>query len=352
MGYKGFTVDGESYEVIKYEGRKKIIVQFADGGTKNVTSSQIKQKKVKDCSKGKVKVGDTFPCFNGDTVTVLEVISTTKILIRWESTGQTAYRKSGNIRQGYNKPPVSIKSGDVFKTSSSGVVEVIDYINSYKIRVKFKTTGWETYVTAQQLRNGEIRDRMLPLNCGVGIIGNVSTLNESNQVLKSYITWRNILMRCYKSTEDKNYSYRDCKVFDEWLVYPNFKVWYDLNVIEGYELDKDIFQNGTITKVYSPQTCCFIPRYVNVLLTFNQKSEDNLPNGVSRSGSNYRARCSFGAKSKYVGLYKDSEEAFQAYKTYKEFKIKEVAEELRNEGVVKDDVIQALLTFVIYPDKV
>lgn len=39
VGYKGISVEGHPYEVIKYEGRKKITIIFSNGEVKNTTST-------------------------------------------------------------------------------------------------------------------------------------------------------------------------------------------------------------------------------------------------------------------------------------------------------------------------
>lgn len=58
-------------------------------------------------------------------------------------------------------------------------------------------------------------------------------------------------------------TYEGCTVCDEWLYFSNFKKWFDENYIEGFQLDKDIIIRGN--KVYSPQTCCFVPKEINII---------------------------------------------------------------------------------------
>lgn len=78
---------------------------------------------------------------------------------------------------------------------------------------------------------------------------------------KSYKTWLEMLRRCYcpKSLE-KNPTYKDCKVCDEWHNYQNFAKWFDETYIEGHHLDKDIKGNG---KLYSPSTCTWVTQADN-----------------------------------------------------------------------------------------
>lgn len=90
-----------------------------------------------------------------------------------------------------------------------------------------------------------------------------------------------LLQRCYDIKFQHNHpTYVGCVVCDEWLHFSNFKKWFDANFVEGYDLDKDILVKGN--KVYSPDTCCFVPHEINILVrNYNRKHKQfNLPTGV------------------------------------------------------------------------
>ena len=89
-------------------------------------------------------------------------------------------------------------------------------------------------------------------------------------------------------------------------------------------LDKDILYKGN--KVYSRETCIFVPQRINTLFTKRDKSRGDTPIGVTPTSSgNYRVDCHNGyGKTIYLGTYSTREEAFQVYKNYKEKVIKEV----------------------------
>ena len=89
-------------------------------------------------------------------------------------------------------------------------------------------------------------------------------------------------------------------------------------------LDKDILHKGN--KVYSRDTCIFVPQRINNLLIKRDKMRGKDPIGVylNPSGS-YQANCNNGyGKIIYLGTYPTKEEAFRVYKEYKEKVIKEV----------------------------
>ena len=93
-------------------------------------------------------------------------------------------------------------------------------------------------------------------------------------------------------------------------------------------LDKDILVKGN--KIYSPETCCFVPNEINVLFTKKEKDRGEYPIGVSIISNKYVARCGVGnSKNKTIGSFKTPKEAFQAYKQYKEQYIKKVADKYK-----------------------
>ena len=92
-------------------------------------------------------------------------------------------------------------------------------------------------------------------------------------------------------------------------------------------LDKDILIKGN--KIYSPNTCIFVPQSINTLFIKSDKSRGNLPIGVyyKKQNKKYIAQCKINNEKKYLGSFDTSEEAFQAYKQFKEHYIKQIADE-------------------------
>ena len=97
---------------------------------------------------------------------------------------------------------------------------------------------------------------------------------------RPYSVWRNILKRCYTHYKCHQPSYDGCSIVPEWLLYSTFKKWFDANYISGYQLDKDLLAKGN--KVYSPETCCFVPQEINKLLTNRKRHRGDFYVGVSR----------------------------------------------------------------------
>ena len=94
------------------------------------------------------------------------------------------------------------------------------------------------------------------------------------------------------------------------------------------QLDKDILNKGN--KIYSPNSCIFVPTRINQLFAKADALRGDFPIGVSRSGNKFRTRLHILNGEKYLGTFNTPEEAFYAYKTFKEQYIKEVAEEYKD----------------------
>lgn len=172
--------------------------------------------------------------------------------------------------------------------------------------------------------------------CGVGLLGNATSIDCNGNVKKSYNTWKAMIHRCYNEKDHKRApTYQDCLVCDEWLYYSNFEQWWNNNYYEISNqemwLDKDILVKGN--KMYSPKTCVIVPKDINLLFVKRDAKRGDLPIGVAyfKRDKKYMASiCKFG-KQHYLGLYNTSEEAFEVYKQAKEKYIKEVAEKYKNE---------------------
>lgn len=153
---------------------------------------------------------------------------------------------------------------------------------------------------------------------------------------KSKQVWQRMKNRCYdRSWHDRHTTYIGCSVCDEWKVFANFEEWFNKHYIEGWALDKDILVKGN--KVYSPDTCCFVPQDINQLFTKRKKKDQDTPVGVksyrTHDGENRSFYVSIGKgrKNTYLGCFRTKEEAFSVYKTEKERHIKELADKYKDQ---------------------
>jgi hypothetical protein len=168
--------------------------------------------------------------------------------------------------------------------------------------------------------------------------------------IPSYAAWTNMLTRCYSDTyQKKTPTYKSCSVCEEWEKYSNFEKWFnspDSGYREGYCLDKDIIVKGN--KVYSPQTCCFVPNEINALFIKHDRKKGKYPIGVTLHGKKYYARLSkFRIGSVYLGYHDTIEDAFLAYKKAKEEYIQEMAKKYYSENKITKRVYDALMSYTV-----
>lgn len=164
----------------------------------------------------------------------------------------------------------------------------------------------------------------------------------------AHSTWSQMLLRCYSDVmRDKFPTYSDVTVCEKWHKFSNFKSWFDENYVEGYALDKDIILKGN--RLYSPETCCFVPREINTIFTKNNSNRGDLPIGVKRNHKKFSASFGKRGKESFIGTYATAQEAFLAYKKAKESHIKEIAAEYYSDGRISKRVYDAMMRWVVEP---
>ena len=207
----------------------------------------------------------------------------------------------------------------------------VKYVNSQtKVCIVCKEHGefWQKANDHVQGRGCPICRYMRPSIVNEGFIKDLPYLSSHERV---YICWHAMVSRCNSSkVHQKQPTYKDCEVCEEWRKLSSFKEWFDKHYVEGWALDKDILVKGN--KVYSPETCCFVPQEINTLFTKKQGVRGEYPIGVSfcKNNQKFRAQIHKGGKMWGLGYYKTPEEAFHAYKVAKEAYIKEVADKWKS----------------------
>ena len=210
----------------------------------------------------------------------------------------------------------------------------------------------------QNFKNGEIKCPYEKRCYGHGFIGEGKhKTKENGKDTKSYRAWYNMLKRCYDPKyHEKRPSYKGCTVDKEWLNFQNFAKWFDENYyeIEGeiMALDKDILVKGN--KIYSADTCVFVPHNINSLFTKRDKCRGELPIGVCYNKHNRKfvSLCNIynykenKNKQIHLGYYDTPQEAFEVYKQFKEQNIREVANYYR--GKIPSKLYDAMCNYEVY----
>jgi len=156
-----------------------------------------------------------------------------------------------------------VKVGEIYESNNYGKVVVLEVQSSKDVTVKFISTGYVLKTISRSVVFGMLKDKLLPSVYSTGFVGEGQYSYTKHKI--AYTTWKSMLRRCYDTKFLSRYpTYQGCSVEKHWHNFQNFAEWFYENHIEGYELDKDlkVFDN----KIYSKNTCWFIPNYVNSLI--------------------------------------------------------------------------------------
>lgn len=206
---------------------------------------------------------------------------------------------------------ISGREGEKHMTNEGYEIEIIEYLHCRKCTIQFEDLGVVKEVFYSRIKNGNVRNKNRKSTHGVGYFGYGEYLGcVNNKDTKAYSVWRGMLRRCY---DEKNFidhpTYADATVCEEWHNYQNFAKWYYDNYIEDFEVDKDILIKGN--KIYSPETCCFLPKELNVLFKPNVKKTTQ---GFKKAGNKFTAAYS----REHLGTFETEQEAIHTYEAFKQ----------------------------------
>jgi len=167
----------------------------------------------------------------------------------------------------------------------------------------------------------------------------------------AFKTWNDMLRRCFPITKHEielHINYADCTVCDDWLKFSNFWYWYQENGVDGYHLDKDLFSNGH-GKIYSPDTCCFLPHEINTALQCEHRGMRKKGNKLFYNKGHHTFESKLNIKGKTVGIgrFNTEEEAINAYIQRKEEYIKQLAEEYYSKNLISYKIFNKLINFKV-----
>ena len=234
------------------------------------------------------------------------------------------------------------RTGEERINSFGSKMVIKEYRKWNDIDVYFPEYDWTfNHVRYDTFKKGNIKCVYERRTYGVGYLGEGKyNSRENDKLTKCYNTWIHMLERCYDpKLQEKEPTYKGCTVEDYLLNFQNFAHWYENNYYEIEDevmcLDKDILFKGN--KIYSPETCVFVPQNINTLFIKCNKSRGDYPIGVcyNKQNGKYIPQCNVcNSKSRHLGCFDNPEEAFQVYKQYKEKYIKEVIDSY--EGIIPE----------------
>ena len=244
--------------------------------------------------------------------------------------------------------------GKVCKSLNSGDFKILKYNNGGNVEIQFLKTGYKTVVQLVSIKIGKVKDPYSPSVFGVGISGIKYPITTNGVKTKEYMLWKDMLRRCYSDDfKKKRPTYEGCECSENFLHYEYFYEWCHKQIGFGNEgngnpfhLDKDLLVKGN--KVYSEDTCVFIPPEINLLLVKHTPSRGKNPIGVywDKKANAFIAQV---RKSKgnreWLGYFKTELEAFKAYKIAKETFVKEQAENWKSQ--IDPRAYEALMNYEV-----
>lgn len=246
--------------------------------------------------------------------------------------------------------------GLISYNNQSCLMKIVEYNSATDIIVEFQDdnkarvhTRWDHF------QEGAVKNPYYKDIYGIACPGNKVKLTDTK---REYQAWVDMLRRCYdeKYLIDKP-TYVGCNVCDEWTNYENFYIWiinqenYDKWKSDTtFHVDKDILFKHN--KVYSPKTCCLVPNNVNTLFVKSDGIRGVYPIGVSehyKDSGTYMARCNNPLihKNILLGIYSSPNDAFMAYKKYKETLIKTIAEEEYKKQNIIQSCYNAMMNYEV-----
>lgn len=238
------------------------------------------------------------------------------------------------------------REGNIFNTKQGYEVEIMDYSTYSNCTVRFNDDRGTILKNVQygHIKIGTLTNPNHATFYNKGYVGQGIYKIEQNKVSK---TWIGFIERCYSEKYQKiRPTYKDVIVCKEWHNFQNFAEWfysnYNPETMQGWHLDKDILFKGN--KIYTPETCAFVPQEINSLFIKTKHKESNLPTGISKTGNKFKVRLN----QKYIGTFNTLEEAFEAYKEVKEKYIKSKADKWKD--LISDSVYSAMYNYKVNID--
>ena len=159
-----------------------------------------------------------------------------------------------------------------------------------------------------------------------------------------YKIWSGVLTRLFKSLDVNRPTYEDVGISDEWKYFSNFKAWMEQQPWEGMHLDKDLLSGEN--KLYSPETCCFLPPTLNNLISFKKSNGAKNSTGVYFVDKKWMCFMTVDGVAKSYGRFATEKEAYQKYREIKASAIESKLKSFEGEPFLTERVRDAFYKLI------
>lgn len=233
--------------------------------------------------------------------------------------------------------------GKTYITQQGYNITIVSYRKNADVDIKFDDGLELNNCHMSAIKKGLVRNPYHPSVYGIGYVGigpyETSVNGKSN---KPYLVWQSMFRRCHCSIYQSKYpTYIGCHVSEEWNDFQIFAKWFYENYKEGLYIDKDLLFKGN--KLYSKETCCFVPECISNLLVKCDGVRGEYPVGVYKDAGRYKSRVWLNGVRKSLGYFNTVRDAFNTYKNAKEDFIKEIANKYKN--IITEECYNALINY-------
>lgn len=247
-------------------------------------------------------------------------------------------------KTGKENPRFINRIGEVHNTDEDYEITIVEHYDKYNCTIQFEDGNIVKNISYGSIKKGKVKHPYTPTVYGVGYTG-IGKYNkwEDGKETKEYTKWKGMLRRFRdKKYLQKHITYREVTSDEKWHNFQNFAAWFEENwkpwMDNSWHLDKDLLAKGN--KIYSSETCCFVPQEINKIFTKNDKHRGDLPIGVSKVKGGFLAK-----HKKQLDIFNTPEDAFYAYKIDKEIEIKRMADKWR--GQITEPTYYAMYNYEV-----
>lgn len=282
------------FEILSYDGRDKSSMQIYT--IRFLKTGYIRQAKINHIHDGGIldpvflqvkRIGEIYDTNSSGKIKIISVVDHNQYEVQFLDTGNVKVAHLSNILNGKvhdlkNNPYDEI--GTIVTNNSGDRGQIIAMYDTDPITcdIRFIDTDTVQRFRLDNVHYGKFKNASKPIVSGVGYIGDKNLILSYDKKLYKvlYARWSAMIYRCYNVRDMwyKSYGGKGVKVDDRWKCFVNF--YNDAQLLPGFsidnifnrdfELDKDKLQINipTSNRVYSKDTCCWIPKSENNQLKY------------------------------------------------------------------------------------
>ena len=207
--------------------------------------------------------------------------------------------------------------GEKFTSNEGYTLEITDGANKTGYCEVLIDNNFKAIRRYTDIKNGKIKNPYHRSVYNIGYMGaGEFKASFKGKATKSYKVWMAMMYRIYSKKHLKRRpTYKNVAVAEKWHNFQNFAKWFEENYVEGWHLDKDLLSGEQ--KMYSPETCVFIPQELNSFLANNHVNNTSGETGVCYDKSKKQWLAQISSK-RFLGRFATKQEAANCYKRERE----------------------------------